>query len=146
MALQIRYPHGKTRGFDWLLNRGLRPRSVWSYAAGSAGKWPIPLNVTEDGDSVTVSATIPGVKPDDISVTIEDGVLTIEASASEKTESDDGRFLLREWRTGEFRRSLKLPEGVDVDKAESSYTDGVLRISLPKLEAKKPKQLEVKAG
>ena len=146
MALQIWYPQVKSRGFDRLFNRGLRPRSVWSYAAAGAGKWPIPLNVTEDGDSVTVSATIPGVKPDDLSVTIEDGVLTIEASASEEKKSDSGRFLLRERRTGEFRRSLKLPEGVDVDKAESSYTDGVLRISLPKLEAKKPKQLDVKLG
>ena len=143
MALQIWYPQVKTRGFNRLFNRGLRPRPIWGYGAGGAGKWPIPLNVTEDGDLVAVSATIPGVKPDDLSVTIEDGVLTIEASASEETAPDKGRFLLRERRSGEFRRSLKLPEGVDVDKAESSYTDGVLRVSLPKLEAKKPKQLKV---
>ena len=146
MALQIWYPHVRTRGFDRLFNRALRPRSAWSYAAGSAGQWPIPLDVTEDGDSVTVTATIPGVKPEDLSVTIADGVLTIKASVNEATESDSGRFLLRERRSGEFHRSLKLPEAVDLDKAESSYADGVLRTSLPKLEAKKPRQLDVKVG
>lgn len=77
MALQIWYPNNGARSFDRLFNRALRPKPVWSYAVSSPGQWPIPMDVVEDGDSVTVTATLPGVAPNDLSVIIEDGVLRI---------------------------------------------------------------------
>ena len=70
-------------------------------------------------------------------------VLTIGTHSIEVNELDNGRFLLGERRTGEFHRSLNPPEGEDVDKAESSYADGGLRVSLPKQEAKQSKHIQV---
>ena len=146
MALEIWDPFNNVRGFDSLFNRLARPRPVWAHAPGQAAQWPIPVDVVENGDALNVTATLPGVTPDDLEVVIEDGILTIKASANEEAESENGRFLVRERRTGAFRRAIRLPDEVDADKAESSYTDGLLRISLPKPEAKKPKQVRVKVG
>lgn len=120
------------------------------HAATSArvDSWRIPLDVVRDGESVIVEASIPGVRPEDISVTIEDGVLRIEGQTASESERTEGTYLLSERRTGSFHRSIRLPESVDADNASTSYEAGVLTITLPKVEAKKAKQLtiEVKNG
>ena len=146
MALEIWDPFNNVRGFDGLFNRMTRPRPVWAHAAAPNAQWPIPIDVVESGDAVNVTATLPGVASDDLEVVIEDGILTIKASANEEAASENGRFLVRERRTGAFRRAIRLPEEVDAEKAESSYSDGLLKINLPKPEAKKPKQVHVKVG
>ena len=115
--------------------RGTRP--------DAAASWRIPMDVALDGDNVVAQASLPGVKPEDISVTIDDGVLTISGQTLTETEEGEGTYLMRERRTGSFRRSLRLPESVDADHAESSYEAGVLTVTLPKLETKKAKQLTV---
>ena len=87
---------------------------------------------------------MPGVKPDDISVTVENDVLTVKG----KTESEvkDGSYLMRERRSGTFHRTLRLPDTVDVDNADTSYENGVVSITFPKVESKKAKRLELKVG
>lgn len=114
--------------------------------AAREGDWGIPLDVIQDESKVTVRASVPGVKPADITVTVDDGVLTIKGQTAEAAEQTEGRYLLRERRTGSFSRRVRLPETVDADKAESAYEDGVLEITLPKLEAKKPKSIEIGKG
>ena len=106
-------------------------------------RWAIPIDLTQNGDDVVLRATIPGVTPEDIDVTIEDGVLTINA----ETPGDDGSsFIIRERRVGKLYRALRLPNTLDVGKAESEYKHGVLTLTFPKVEAVKARRLEIKGA
>ena len=106
-------------------------------------RWAIPIDLTQDGDDVVLRATIPGVAPEDIDVTIEDGVLTINA----ETPRDDGSsYIIRERRAGKLYRALRLPNTLDVGKAESEYKHGVLTLTFPKVEAVKARRLEIKGA
>lgn len=109
--------------------------------------WAIPLDVIAKGDDIIVRATLPGVAPDDIQVSIEDSVLTIKGqTASQFQNGDGGTYLMRERRTGSFHRALRLPDTVDTDKAHPEYQHGVLTVTIPKAEAKKARQLKVQVG
>ncbi len=109
-------------------------------------EWAIPLDVVEEEDEILVRASIPGVKVDDIDVSIENRVLTIKAETKSDAEHKEGGYLVRERRSGSFLRSLRLPETVDADQAKTSYNDGVLTVNLPKAESKKAKHLKIEAG
>ncbi len=113
---------------------------------GEIGRWAVPLDVVQDGDNIVVKATLSGINPDDIDVTIEDGTLTIAGETQEEHEEKKENYLLRERRTGKFRRTLRLPDTVDADKTETTYENGVLTVTFPKVEAKKAKKLEIKAA
>ncbi len=91
---------------------------------------------------------MPGVKPDDISVTIEDGVLTITGESASDADHEEGSYLRRERRSGSFRRTLRLPESVDAEHARSTYANGVVTVALPTAEDRKARKLtlEVKDG
>ena len=108
--------------------------------------WVIPLDIVRNEDNVTVLATLPGVNPDDIDVTVDDGVLSIKAETKADEERKDGDYVVRERRYGNFHRSMRLPENVDAEHAEPHYENGVLTIKLPVAESKKAKQLKVTAG
>ena len=108
--------------------------------------WAIPLDIVRNEDNITVHATLPGVNPDDIDVTVEDGMLSIKAETKSDEERKDGNYVVRERRSGKFHRSLRLPDNVDVGNIEPHYDNGVLTISLPVAESKKAKQLKVTAG
>ena len=131
------------------LRRRDRPfHPLWSLPAvtGDAQHWSAPTDVVREGDSVVVRASLPGVAPEDIEVTVEDGVLAISGETSSESEEGNARYLLRERRSGRFDRRLRLPDYVDAEKAEPKYENGVVTISFPKLESKSPKRLEVKAA
>ena len=108
--------------------------------------WSIPLDIVRDGENVTVKASLPGVQPEDIDVTIEGGVLSIKADIKAEEEHEDGGYVVRERRAGSFHRSLRLSEHVDTDNVEPRYENGVLTIVLPVAESKKAKHLKVAAG
>lgn len=128
---------------DDMMNRWWRSYSRPGAAEGAAEGWAVPIDVRQDGDNIIVVASMPGIDPENISVTVEDGVLTIKGATSAETEQKDERYYLRERRTGAFHRSVRLPETVDIDKAESTYQNGVLSISFPKLESKKATSLPI---
>lgn len=125
---------------------GFPPASRGYFDSAERKDWTIPLDIVRDGDNITVQASLPGVQPDDIDVTIEGGVLTIKADTQAVEEREDGGYVVRERRAGSFHRSLRLPENVDADKVEPRYENGVLTISLPVAESKKAKHLKVSAG
>ena len=104
------------------------------------------MDVVRKGDDTVIRASVPGIKPEDIQVSIEDNVLTIRGHTAEEHQDGDGTFLMRERRSGSFHRALRLPESVDVDKVQPHYLNGVLTITVPKAEAKKAKQLQVHFG
>jgi HSP20 family protein len=105
-----------------------------------------PVEVSETDEALEVKASLPGVKPEEVEVTVANDVLTIKAAHQEKTEEKKRDFYRREIRYGSFHRSLSLPVSVDADKAEASFENGILRLTLPKADALRPKQIKVATG
>jgi HSP20 family protein len=102
------------------------------------------LNVVEGEHAFTITCELPGVAKDDVSITIEDGVLTIAGEKKREEEHKDKSWHRIERAYGSFQRQMTLPKGVDGDRADASFKDGVLTIELPKTEQAKPKTLKVK--
>ena len=142
MVLQRLDPVTELRRMDNVMNRFSRSYSRLGSPAGPQS-WAVPLDVRQEGDSITVDASLPGVDPEQISVTVEDGVLTIKGQTATETERKEERYYLRERRAGVFHRSVRLPDTVDTDNAESAYENGVLSITFPKQESKKAKTLAI---
>lgn len=113
---------------------------------GEIERWAIPLDVRAEGDNIVIQASMPGVDPNDIDVSIENDVLTIKGHTRTEQERREGEYLMRERRTGSFHRSLRLPDTVDTEKAHPHYENGVLTVALPKVEAKKARKLAVTTG
>ena len=102
-----------------------------------------PIDVTETDSVITVTAELAGIDKSDIRIEIEDNNLQIEASIDDKLKDEDEGYLLRERRTGSFKRTLKLPVEVDTANSSSGYNNGILEITLPKEETAKSKQIPV---
>ena len=142
MVLQRLDPVTELCRMDNMMNRFWRSYS----GLGSPAKprsWAVPIDVRQEGDNIIVDASMPGVDPSQINVTFEDGVLTIKGQTSTGTETEGKRYYLRERRAGAFHRSVRLPDTVDTDNAESTYENGVLRITFPKQESMKAKSLSI---
>ncbi len=139
MVMQRIDPFREFRKLDEMLNR------AWQGDGDGhvERRWAIPIDLTQDGDDVVLRATVPGVAPEDIDVTIEDGVLTINA---ETPNDGDASFIIRERRAGKLYRALRLPNTLDVGKAESEYKHGILMLTFPKVEAVKARRLEIKGA
>ena len=114
--------------------------------------WGLSLDAAENDDNYVISAVVPGVSPDDLEVTIEDGVLTIKGEVHQEREEKDGdeeketggwRYHIRERRYGSFQRSLRLPTDVDIDRIQAKHEHGVLNLVLPKAEAAKPRRITI---
>ncbi|MCY4464050.1 MAG: Hsp20/alpha crystallin family protein [Chloroflexi bacterium] len=103
----------------------------------------LALDVEEAADGYTLRANLPGVKLDDINVSIHEDVLTINGETASEQHSEDSKLLIRERRAGKFSRSLRFPGIIEGDAVSASFEDGVLTISLPKAEAHTPRQIPV---
>jgi len=117
----------------------LRPTSFMAQDGTAA----LPLDVTETENELVVKASVPGVKPEDVQITVQGDTLTIRGESKAEEEKDSGHWHLRERRFGTFQRSLMLGTPVDADKAEASYEHGVLTLTLPKAENAKPRQIKI---
>mgnify|MGYP000551319305 CR=1 FL=1 len=145
MVLQRWDPFAELRHTDEALERLWGSIGVRTVDGGMGG-WSVPLDVVQGGDNILVHASLPGVKPEDIQVTIENDILTIKGEPTTDHEERNGHYLMRERRAGRFHRALRLPDTLDADKGESRYESGVLTVKFPKVEAKKAKKLEVKVA
>jgi len=114
-------------------------------AASEDTIWMLPLDVIETEDAFIVKASIPGVNPDDIDISLTDNVLTIKTEVKADDEIEGARYHLRERSYGIFSRSITLPTAVDADKVEAVYENGVLKLIIPKAEAVKPRRIAVNA-
>lgn len=94
------------------------------------------VDVYEEDGNVVAEMNLPGLSPDDIDVSVEDGVLTIKGERSEEKEDKNKRYYAKQIRRGSFERSVKLPKHVDIDEASADYEDGVLKVALPIKEEK----------
>jgi HSP20 family protein len=145
MVLQRFDPFRDLRNMEETMNRLWRGFGTASSREG-AEDWNIAVDVVQKPEEILVNASLPGVKPDDIDLTIEDGILTLKAERRDEHREEDSRYLIRERSYGRYYRALRLPDTVDVTKVKSTYDNGVLAISLPRAEEKKPRQIKVNVG
>ena len=115
---------------------------------GQAGGrvWAPALDISERKDAYVVTVEVPGVEADDIDITLEDGLLTIQGERQFTSESSEQQYHRVERRYGSFRRSITLPSQVQADAIEASFDNGVLEVLVPKAEQARPKKITVRAG
>ena len=101
------------------------------------------LDVYKEGENLVIWAAVPGVKPEEVDVTITEDTLTIAGGAKSEKEVKEEDYLHREYRSGSFRRAVGLPHGYDSAKADASYDNGILTVTIPRSEESKAKSLKV---
>ncbi len=104
------------------------------------------LDVYEDKDKITVRAELPGMKKEDIDISLQGNTLTISGERKQQEERREGETYRSEIYYGRFQRSITLPAPVDANKIQATYKDGILNVTLPKSEEAKPKQIQVKTS
>ena len=142
-----RYPSsGPTMGLRQVMDRLLEDAFVMP-RGGEGQTWNGPaLNVFEEGDQLTVEAQLPGIKPEDLDINVEQGVLTISGQTATEEERKERNYFVREHRTGRFNRSLRLPATYDSDACTAAFEHGVLQLRFPKSEAAKPRRIQIGGG
>ncbi|MDD5138682.1 MAG: Hsp20/alpha crystallin family protein [Verrucomicrobiales bacterium] len=105
--------------------------------------WAPAVDVHEDKDSFIVSTELPGLKREDIEVTLQDGALVISGERKAEVKQEGVEIHRQERYYGKFQRALTLPTPVALDKIKAQYKDGVLTVTLPKVEEAKPKQIDI---
>jgi HSP20 family protein len=105
--------------------------------------WTPALDVHEDKDNFVVQAELPGMKREEIDVSLHDGVLSISGERKTEKKYEEAEVYRTERFFGKFQRTVTLPTPVAADKVKAQYKDGVLTITLPKTEEAKPKQIDV---
>ncbi len=103
------------------------------------------VDIIERDEELLLIADVPGVRPDDIDIRYEQGLLTLQARVDSRQDEASTNYLLREYGVGDFYRSFRVGEGIDPDKIEAELNNGVMKLHLPKAEAAKPKKIPVRS-
>ena len=111
--------------------------------SGLLSGWSPALDLHEDKDNFYVRAELPGMKKEDIDLSLHDGSLSISGERKQESHSEDKEVYRAERFFGRFQRTVVLPAPVAVDKVKAEYKDGVLKVTLPKTEEAKPKRIDV---
>ena len=117
--------------------------TVWVSEESGLRDWRPVVDVFDHDEKVVIKAELPGVDKKDIHVDVKDGILTLRGERSYENELKEENYHRKERAFGKFHRSFALPEGLDPDKIEADYKDGVLKVEIPKSEEKKPKEITV---
>jgi HSP20 family protein len=119
----------------------VRPRS------GYAGdEHQLALDIRSTADSLVVEAALPGVKPEDVDISVLGDTLTISASSREENAREEEGYSYREIRRGSFSRTVTLAGGLKADAATATFENGMLKLTIPKAEEAKPRQIQIKAN
>lgn len=136
------------RMFENFFGRGwLRP-ARWEWPAWGElarpfeGRIPTVDVVDRDAD-VLVKAEVPGIKKDDLDISVSDNMVTIKGETRAEEEKEEGDYYRREISRGSFSRTVALPSDVDPDKAKASFKDGVLELTIPKVEKSRRRSIKV---
>jgi len=116
-----------------------RPRGISGVSLSPA------IDLYQTADDVVVKASLPGLKAEDVQISVESNVLTLRGEFSQESEKKEATYHIRERRSGAFERSVMLPTDVQTEKAKADFEDGILTITLPKAETVKPKTITIKA-
>jgi len=103
----------------------------------------LPVDVSMSADELVVEAQLPGLKPEEVDITLENGTLTIRGETAEDRTDQKGDYLVREIRRGTISRSISLPNGLQADEASASFENGTLKLRIPKAEEVKPRQIRI---
>jgi HSP20 family protein len=114
--------------------------------AGRTGEWRPLMDVAETKDGISLKIEVPGVRQEDISISLEDNALTVKGERKHESEVSDEGYKRVERSYGTFQRSVLLPQTVDVNRVKATYKDGVLEIQLPKKEEAQPKAIKVETA
>ncbi len=109
-------------------------------------RWIPPMDLVEAGDSYVLRADLPGLSEDDVSIQLEDSVLTISGERKAKHEHQEEGYYRLERAFGAFSRSLTLPDGIDPERVQAQFDRGVLEVTIPKPEQKKPRTVTITPG
>ena len=131
------------RQFGEVFGHSLLP-SIWRRLPMEQMNWAPAIDVFEKGDKFVVKAELPGMKEDDIHVSVEGDMLTIRGEKKAESEVKEEDYYRCERSYGSFFRSVALPSTVDASKIAADYEDGVLEVTLPKRSEVKPKKVTVK--
>jgi HSP20 family protein len=110
---------------------------------GGSAETALPIDVATTADELVVEAALPGIRPDDVDITVEDGTLTIRGTTASDRQDGEGEYLVREIRRGMFARSMSLPAGLEADRAVATFDNGVLTLRIPRAEEVKPRQIRI---
>lgn len=135
-------PFGELLSLRQAMDRLFEDSFVRPGAVGE-GPNPLALDIYSNEDALVVEAALPGVKPEDVDISILGDTLTINASMREEKSGDDAGYTYREIRRGALSRSVTLPGGLDTDAASANFENGMLRLSIPKAEESKPRQIKI---
>jgi HSP20 family protein len=111
--------------------------------SGLFSGWSPAVDVYDDKDSFLVTCELPGMKKEEIDISLHDGILTVGGERKHEREDKEGGTFRSERYFGKFQRSVTLPAGVDASRVKATYKDGVLSVELPKAEDAKPRHIEV---
>lgn len=117
----------------------VRPRSLNGLESGQT----MPLDIYTTEDALVVEAALPGVKPDDVDITVTGDTLTINTTQSEERRSENEGVVYQEIRRGSQSRTVTLPDNLKSDQATASFEHGILRLSIPKAEEARPRQIRI---
>jgi len=120
----------------------VRPRGF----PDTAGAGTFPIDVRETENDYVIHASLPGIRPDDVQITVHGDTLTIRGDVKNEEEKQGEHWHIRERRSGTFQRSLSLGAPVSSDRAEATFENGVLTLTLPKAEEAKPRQIRIGKG
>jgi HSP20 family protein len=116
------------------------------FGNGHSNAWSVPaVDMYQTDNEVVVKASLPGIKADEVQINVTGEVLTIKGETSQKDETNEKAWHIREQRWGMFERSIALPTPVVADKAKADFENGIVTITLPKAEEAKPKSITIKA-
>ena len=109
----------------------------------SLGAWAPPVDIAEEKDRILITAELPGFREDEVSVQIEDGMLTLSGERKFEKETDGKSYHRVERSYGQFVRSFSLPNNVDRERIKANFTNGLLQVELPKREDAKPRTIKI---
>lgn len=119
-------------------------RPTW--AGRGLDEYQIPLDVQTTSDSLVVKAALPGVKPEDVDITLDGNTLTITGKQDEEREDEEQGYLVRELRRGSFARSITLSSDLDTEGAKADFENGIVTLTIPKAEQAKPRRIPLGSG
>lgn len=115
--------------------------NIWSQTTPSTTV--VPIDVTEEDNALVVRASMPGVAPEKIDVSVENNVLTIQGEYETETSKENTKVYVRELTAGKMSRSIRLPKNLNLEQVEASFGNGIVVIRLPKVEPEKPQALRI---
>jgi len=137
--MDVNYSSRLGRLFEQMLESPLQREESGSLL----GQWIPPVDVVEEGETIRLVAELPGVKPEDVRISLENNVLTVQGEKKQEEVREDDKAYRFERAYGMFERSFTLPATIDANKIVAKFDAGLLTVLLPKVEAAKPRQITV---